>query len=335
MPHRPREAYALTLRLDRRRHARSQKVDNPYARHSLDEPRPGLFDTRHPPRGRAPDRPRRNAPRGRRRGAPAARQGHGTRRAGCLQGTDPDGQGTTSRRAENQQANAQGLRQTARRRHTFWSDTTLLDTHHVPFQRHSDSYGIKAINPRHSLDPPGLHQETDYGIDAPPRADQRVGTEPNHIEIIEVEPLKTTLPNAVPAVPSRSSESRSRGTNTALASRRPRAAAARPAAALGWDQSSPLLPAPPREVGSKGIGTPALSPGRQSRHTAPHGQNEPGRPFRPRVAASSPWHSRASSAIQCQSGREARAAVRVSEPGGVQLTDWIRAEGDAEVAPHA
>ena len=329
MPHRPREAYALTLRLDRRRHARSQKVDNPYARHSLDEPRPGLFDTRHPPRGRAPDRPRRNAPRGRRRGAPAARQGHGTRRAGCLQGTDPDGQGTTSRRAENQQANAQGLRQTARRRHTFWSDTTLLDTHHVPFQRHSDSYGIKAINPRHSLDPPGLHQETDYGIDAPPRADQRVGTEPNHIEIIEVEPLKTTLPNAVPAVPSRSSESRSRGTNTALASRRPRAAAARPAAALGWDRCRRCSQRRREKSARRASAHPLCRPGGSLVTLLLTDKTSQG------GHSGLAWLRRRLGTRGHRRRFNAKAVARLepphaSEPGGVQLTDWIRAEGDAE-----
>jgi hypothetical protein len=142
-----------------------------------------------------------------------------------LQGADPDGPRTTSRRAENEQANAQGLRQAARRRHAFWSDTTLLDADPGAFQRHSGSYGIKASNPRHSLHPPGLRHETDHGMDAPPRADQRVGIERDHIEFIEVEPLKRTLPNAVPAAPSRSAETRSRETKTGLVSRRPRTAA--------------------------------------------------------------------------------------------------------------
>ena len=203
------------------------------------------------------------------------------------------------------------------------------DTHHVPFQRHSDSYGIKAINPRHSLDPPGLHQETDYGIDAPPRADQRVGTEPNHIEIIEVEPLKTTLPNAVPAVPSRSSESRSRGTNTALASRRPRAAAARPAAALGRDQCRRCSQRRREKSARRASAHPLCRRGGSLVTLLLTDKTSQG------GHSGLAWLRRRLGTRGHRRRFNAKAVARLeppyaSEPGGVQLTDWIRAEGDAE-----
>jgi hypothetical protein len=99
-------------------HAHSEEAHDPQAGHPFDQPCAGFSSSRHPPGARAADRSRGKAPRGCRRGPSAARRGHGARRAGCLQGADPDGERAPSRRAENEQADAHGLRQAARCRHT-------------------------------------------------------------------------------------------------------------------------------------------------------------------------------------------------------------------------